>query len=188
MQTFKLGMKKQTNGTLQTKLSHFLFHYRLTPNATTGVAPTELMLKRQPRSHLDSIRPNQKGNITQQQEKQKTKHDAHSRVHNFKQGNTVLVQNFGRETVSSQWLPRVIKELCSTNSYKVQLDNDQVVQRHADHIHARQANCNISSIDFDADDVLPFPTTSQASNSSNNIPLTLHGSQRNRSPPDHFQT
>ena len=38
VQTFKLGMKKQTNGTLQTKLSCFLFHYRLTPNATTGVA------------------------------------------------------------------------------------------------------------------------------------------------------
>ena len=48
VQTFKLGIKKQTNGTLQTKLSCFLFHYRLTPNATTGVAPPELMLKRQP--------------------------------------------------------------------------------------------------------------------------------------------
>ena len=48
VQTFKLGMKKQTNGTLQTKLSRFLFHYRLTLNATTGVAPAELMLKRQP--------------------------------------------------------------------------------------------------------------------------------------------
>ena len=47
-QTFKLDMKKQTNGTIQTKLSHFLFHYRLTPNATTGVAPAELILKHQP--------------------------------------------------------------------------------------------------------------------------------------------
>ena len=37
VQTFKLGMKKQTNGMLQTKLSRFLFHYRLSPNATTGI-------------------------------------------------------------------------------------------------------------------------------------------------------
>ena len=188
VQTFKLGMKKQTNGTLQTKLSRFLFHYRLTPNATTGVAPAELMLKRQPRSHLDSIMPNMKGNITQQQEKQKTQHDAHSRVRNFKQGDSVLVRNFGRGADSSQWLPGVIKELCSTNSYKVQLDSDQIVQRHADHIRARQVDYDIPSSDFDADDVLPFPAASQASNSSNTTPSTLRRSQRNRRPPDRFQT
>ena len=182
-------MKKQTNGTLQRKLSRFLFHYRLTPNATIGVAPTELMLKRQPRSHLDSIRPNLKGNITEPQEKQRTQHDAHSRVCNFKHVRwSVLVQIFGRGAVSSQWLPGVIKELCSTNLYKVQLDNDQVAQYHADYIRARQANCNILSSDFDADDVLPFLATSQASNSSNNISPTLHQSQRNHHPPDHFQT
>ena len=29
VQIFKLGMKKQINGTLRTKLSRFLFHYRL---------------------------------------------------------------------------------------------------------------------------------------------------------------
>ena len=33
VQKFKLGMKKQTNGTLQTKLSCFLLQYTLTPNA-----------------------------------------------------------------------------------------------------------------------------------------------------------
>ena len=84
VQTLKLGMKKQTKSTLQTKLSRFLFHDRLTPNATTGVTPAELMLKCQCQSHLDSIRLNLKGNITQQQEKQMTQHDAHSRVHNSK--------------------------------------------------------------------------------------------------------
>ena len=31
MQTFKAGMKKLTEGTLESKLSHFLFHYQLTP-------------------------------------------------------------------------------------------------------------------------------------------------------------
>ena len=135
VQTFKLGMKKQTNGMLQTKLSRFLFHYRLSPNTTTGIAPAELMLKHQPRSHLDSIVPNIKGNIRQQQQKQKTKHDVCSRVRTFKQGDSVLVRNFGKRT-DSQWLPGVITELCGTNSYKVQLDNDQIVQRHADHILA----------------------------------------------------
>jgi len=44
--TFKLGIRKQLAGTLQTKVSFFLFNYRLTPNATTGVA---LLLFRRPK-------------------------------------------------------------------------------------------------------------------------------------------
>ena len=99
-------MKKQTNGTLQTKLLRFLLYYRLIPNATTGVAPPELMLKRQRRSNLqlDSIRPNLKGNITQQQEKQKTQHDAHSRVCNFKQGDSVVVMLAGKQFLPNGYL------------------------------------------------------------------------------------
>ena len=48
VQTFQLGIKKQSTGTLQSKLSHFLFHYRLTLYATTGVLQAELLLNRQP--------------------------------------------------------------------------------------------------------------------------------------------
>ena len=57
VQTFKLGMKKQLTGSLQTKLSRFLFNYRLTSNTTTGVAPAELLLFQRPRSHLDAMVP-----------------------------------------------------------------------------------------------------------------------------------
>ena len=126
VKTFKLGMKKQTNGTLQTKLSRFLFHYRLSPNGTTGIAPAELMLKHQPRSHLDSIVPNMKENISQQQQKQKIKHDACSRIRTFNKSDSVLVRNFGKRT-DSQWLPGIITELLGTNSYKIKLDNGQFV-------------------------------------------------------------
>jgi len=66
VKSFNLGMKKQTSGMVQTKLSRFLFHYRLTPNSATGVTPAELMLKCQPHSHLDSILPSAKRNVEQQ--------------------------------------------------------------------------------------------------------------------------
>ena len=41
VQTFKAGIKRQTDSTLEleSKLSHFLFHYRLTPQTTTGQSP-----------------------------------------------------------------------------------------------------------------------------------------------------
>ena len=69
VQTCKMGMKKQLTGTVQTKLPRFLFHYRLTPHTTTGVAPAELLLKRRPRSHLDCIVPSLKDRVLQQQHK-----------------------------------------------------------------------------------------------------------------------
>ena len=36
VQTFKQGIKKQLTSTVYTKLSHFLFQYRLAPHTTTG--------------------------------------------------------------------------------------------------------------------------------------------------------
>ena len=42
VQTFK----KMKDGTIQTKLSRFLFKYRITPHSTTGISPSELMFGR----------------------------------------------------------------------------------------------------------------------------------------------
>ena len=36
VQIFKTGIKKQAEGILESRLAHFLFHYRLTPQKTTG--------------------------------------------------------------------------------------------------------------------------------------------------------
>ena len=46
----------------------------------------------------------------------------------------VLVRNF--RTAEPQWLPGVIKELSVANSYKVQLDNDNIVWQYVDDILA----------------------------------------------------
>ena len=75
-----------------------------TPNGTTGIAPAELMLKHQPRSHLDSIVPNMKENINQQQQKQKIKYDACSRICTFNKSDSVLVHNFGKELIPNGYL------------------------------------------------------------------------------------
>ena len=54
VQTFK---KKLKEGTLETRLSRFLFTYRTMPQSTTGISLSELMFGRKVRSHLDTIRP-----------------------------------------------------------------------------------------------------------------------------------
>ena len=50
-------MNKMSNGTLETKLQHFLLNYRITPQGTTGVPPAQLLMGRQLRSRLDLVLP-----------------------------------------------------------------------------------------------------------------------------------
>ena len=42
VQTFKQGMKKQVDGSVDTKLARFVQSYRITPQSTTGESPTQL--------------------------------------------------------------------------------------------------------------------------------------------------
>ena len=57
VQTVKEGLKRLTCGTLETRLSRFLFTYRITPQTTTNTSAAELLMKRKPKSTLDLVRP-----------------------------------------------------------------------------------------------------------------------------------
>jgi len=57
VQVFKTGMKRMTVGSLNVRISRFLFAYRRTPQTTTGHSPAELLMGRNLRSHLDLIHP-----------------------------------------------------------------------------------------------------------------------------------
>ena len=63
VQIMKKGLRMQQGGTLQTRLSKFLFHYRLKPNTVTGVSPAELLLGRKPKTKLDLIHPDMCDNV-----------------------------------------------------------------------------------------------------------------------------
>ena len=57
VQTFKSGMKKLTEGTMETRVTRFLFHYCTMPHATTEQSPAELIFGRQLRTRLDLLKP-----------------------------------------------------------------------------------------------------------------------------------
>ena len=57
VQTFKSAVKRMTSGTVETKVSRFLFKYRITPHSTTGISPAELIMGRPLRSHLALLQP-----------------------------------------------------------------------------------------------------------------------------------
>ncbi|CAC5420628.1 unnamed protein product [Mytilus coruscus] len=63
-------------GTVQEKLNRFLFYYRITPQTTTGLAPSGLLMKRKLKSrlaclHVDLVFPNIEKRVQEKQQKQK---------------------------------------------------------------------------------------------------------------------
>ena len=85
VQVFKDAMKKSaaTPADVETKLTQFLFWYRITPHATTGIAPAELLMHRRPKSHLDLLHPSVASRVSDRQECQKRNHDAHAQPRYF---------------------------------------------------------------------------------------------------------
>ena len=57
VQVMKKGLRMLQGGTLHTRLSKFVFHYRFIPSTVTGVSPAELLLGRKPKTKLDLIHP-----------------------------------------------------------------------------------------------------------------------------------
>ena len=57
VQTFKEALKKESAVDLDTQLAKFLFRYRITPHATIGVPPAELLMQHKLCSRLDLLSP-----------------------------------------------------------------------------------------------------------------------------------
>ena len=53
----KRGLRKEMVGDIDELLSKILFNYRITPQTTTGVSPSELLLGRRPRTRLILLKP-----------------------------------------------------------------------------------------------------------------------------------
>lgn len=50
VQTVKSGLIKMKGDTVETRLSRFLFKYRVTPQSVIGLSPAEMLMNRRPRS------------------------------------------------------------------------------------------------------------------------------------------
>ncbi len=74
---FKEGIKKITDNDFVRRLDRFLFSYRITPQSTTGSSPAQMLLRRQPRSRFDILRPDLQSQVLSRQHNQEsyTRHD-----------------------------------------------------------------------------------------------------------------
>ncbi|KAL5475306.1 hypothetical protein EMCRGX_G027394 [Ephydatia muelleri] len=137
VQTLKEYLSK-TRGDLETRLSRFLFQYRLTPHTSTGSSLAELLFGRRPKSHLDFIHPDLSARVTLQQERQHLASESGASIRAFLSGDKVYVRNFSPSTSSSvKWLPGVVTSLAGPRSVRVALEDGTVVRRHFDHVKFR---------------------------------------------------
>ena len=128
VQTFKRSLQagRKENGTVPQKLAQFLLSYRSTPNATTGVTPAELFLKRKIRTRLDLLKPSVEDYVHEQQMKQKQYHDNHSCQRSYHVGQAVLVRN---HRDGANWIVGRVIEKLGPVTYEVEVDG-RVLKRH----------------------------------------------------------
>ena len=134
VQTFKKGLKKLADGSLETRLARFLFSYRTMPQTTTGLSPAELLFGRRLRTQLDLLQPDLRTKVQDQQQRMKTNHDQHAQQRCFSIGDLVLVRNYGHGPV---WLPGVVSEVRGPVSYVVTFEDGRVMHRHVDLLRPR---------------------------------------------------
>ena len=134
VQTFKQGMKKQVQGTVETKLSRLLLSYRTTPQTTTGETPAKLRWGRTLRTHMDLLKPNVAQRVETAQTQQKNRHDQNSRPRSFSVGDSVYARNYSGD---GKWMPGTIVEQTGPVSVKVELEDGTVIRRHHDQLLAR---------------------------------------------------
>ena len=111
-----------------------MFPYRLTPQTTTGVSPSELLLGRRPRSRLDLLKPHTADRVEKKQLQQKEQHDSRSRERHLEVGTNVFVRNYHQ---GDRWLPGVIEQRTGPVSFRVKLTDGRIRRCHQDQIRNR---------------------------------------------------
>ena len=110
----KRGLRKVTKGSLRSRLATVLFTYRLAPQSTTGLSPSELLLGRRPRTRLDLLRPNAAERVERQQGKQVQQHNAQAQDRTFETVEQVFVRNYQQ---GERWVPGVIQATTGRTSF-----------------------------------------------------------------------
>jgi transposase InsO family protein len=187
VQTFKEHILRTKDGSLDARISRFLFQYRTTPHTTTGVSPAELLLGRRPRTLLDLLVPKVSDRVQHKQEQQKSSHDKRARVRKFQVNDLVYARKFPN---AKEWIPGKIVKVLGPLSFEVELELDHsIIRRHIDHIKSRQTTMSVKpSVSQQSDDwtYLPDLTPTEHSPDPEPPPSTLRRSSRITQPPDRF--
>ena len=181
VQIVKNGLKKVTEGTINTRLAKILFAYRITPQSTTGVSPSELLLIRRPRCRLDLVKPNIQRRVENKQLAQKINHDTSTSTRTFVTNDPVLIKKFNN--TGPKWLQGHIIQPVGPLSYLVKLTDGRTFRRHVDHLQKSSITSNTipGTVLEDYSDVVFPDQVTQNNNDTRRYPI------RDRRPPERYR-
>ena len=176
VQTFKSGMRKLKEGTLDTKVARFLFTYRVTPQ--------KLMFGRKVRTHLDSLRPDLARKVRLSQEQQKRGQDSHARQRNFVIGEAVYARNYGPGEV---WLPGKVTNIHGSTLHTVLLRDGRSVRHHTDQLRSRVESENATGNGVRSNDDFEYLVTQDSQESSSPDEITSEQEPESTDPPENTE-
>ena len=135
VRTFKEAIRKMSQDektTLETKVNRFLFTFRITPHTATGIAPAELIFKRQLRTAFHLLRPD-KHRMCEYQSKLEKGSKIGTPLREFAVRDPVLVQNYGQ---GRRWVEGTITRQLGRVNYEVETEGG-MTKRHVDQIVKR---------------------------------------------------
>ena len=181
VQIVKNGLKKVTEGTINTRLAKILFAYRITPQSTTGISPSELLLIRRPRYRLDLVKPNIQRRVENKQLAQKINHDTSTSTRTFVTNDPILIKNFNN--TGPKWLQSHIVQPVGPLSYLVKLTDGRIFRRHVDHLQKSSITSNTipGAVPEDYFDVVFPDQVTQNNNDTHRYPI------RDRQPPERYR-
>jgi hypothetical protein len=122
---------KTANEAVEVRLQKFLFTYRLTPPATTGATPCELLQGRRLKSLLDLVSPTVEKNVSKAQQRQCSSYNPKTRSRSFVVGQQVWVQTHSKN--EPKWSLGSIQSSVGPVSFIINVSG-RSMKRHIDHI------------------------------------------------------
>ena len=175
VQSFKQGMRKIEDGSIHSRISRFLFRYRITPHPSTGISPAESLMGRKLRSCLDLIYPDAAKKMDNKQQRQQEART--TKVRTFVVGDKVLVRDF--RSPKMKWMTGQVVSISGPLSYRVKVA-DGIVRRHVDNVR----KCYFDTTNNDEfDDLLIDSMPTQVDN-HDSTPDTMEQNVSIESPPD----
>lgn len=200
VRTIKEGLKKNKRGTLQEKLSRFLFRYRSTP-LESGKSPAQLLLGFEPRTRLSAHFP--AGEVPAEAEATREQPSSAKTPPLFPPGKPIWSRQFQQ---GQKWLPGTVVATEGNRMVKVETTLG-TQRRHVDQLRARLTSTtpekNTSSVRTSSAETQPdtdaredratlnsSPATPQSAVSTREtgapeaVPTQLRRSTRTRRPPE----
>ncbi|KRY52595.1 Transposon Tf2-9 polyprotein [Trichinella britovi] len=161
VRTTKEALRKMVHGSWKQRLANFLFLQRVSPCATTGKSPAELLMKRRLRTVLDRIHPDIEEE-TIEGHSDVTKPDK-QKIRIFAPDDLVFARNYAH---GPEWCPATIVAPTGPVPYKVRTTDGQLWKCHLDQLGKRHPFIEVTE-DIEAD-----VSKTQQSNIADNLSQT----------------